>query len=318
MVTRVSIVILSYLFSHWGASASCSQSAVEAPKRPPSPRPFRNPIIRITNMVTRVRKKMLNSEPSSREHYIEQLGRLWEYTKVYPRNDKLSSHEVSIELDNDIGRGGYGMCIGGVFLGRFPVALKVLWDDKRVELNESSHGLRGSALVDHGKRRLYREVQVWKGFNHPSILRFIGLYTQGDKTYMVSPYMQNGNARVYAKKHPGMNCLRVLLQVAEGLEYLHGLSAVHGDICANNILISAFGDACIADFGLSIVEGKSHPECYSNSWHNGGHVRWKAPELLVDNDACRSTMSDMFSFGRLILEASSPLFHRSPFIILTS
>ncbi|KDQ16917.1 hypothetical protein BOTBODRAFT_186127 [Botryobasidium botryosum FD-172 SS1] len=298
MVMRASMITWSYLFSHQDASASCSRSIVEVPKRPPPPRRFKSPTACISGMVERMRKQMLESEPSSRGHWIEQLARLWERNGIYPRNSNLTSYEVSVDPGNDVGRGGYGMCVGGTFLGRFPVALKFLWD---VEGDKSNDG----ALVDHGQRRLNREIQVWEVFNHPRILRFIGLYTEGDKTYMVSPYMQNGNACEYTRNHPGVNFLRVLLQVAEGLEYLHGLNAVHGDICGNNILVSASGDAYIADFGLSLVEGKSHPEDYSSSWHNGGNARWKAPELMAESDPCRSTMSDMFSFGRLILELTT-------------
>ncbi|KDQ16918.1 hypothetical protein BOTBODRAFT_129246 [Botryobasidium botryosum FD-172 SS1] len=236
LVMRISMIILCYLFSHWGALTNFSKSNVKAKKRPLPLRLLKNPIIRISNMIARMRKRMLDSEPLLRGHYMEELARVWEHTKIYPRNDILSSFEVSIDPDNNIGRGGYGMCIGGTFLGRFPVALKLLWDPKEIESDECSNGQRSGTptVVDHGKRRLYREVEIWKDLNHTRILPFIGLYVEGDKTYMVSPYMQNGNAREYARKHPGMNCLRILLQVAEGLEYLHGLNAVHGDICASS------------------------------------------------------------------------------------
>jgi len=180
-----------------------------------------------------------------------------------------------------------------MFLGRHPVVLKRLFthgDDKRTDI------------------RLRREVNVWKNLNHPRILPFIGLHTRDDVTYMVSPRMSDDNSRTYAEKHPDAKCLKILLQAAEGLEYLHNRSVVHGDICGNNILISASGDACIADFGLSVIMEEFPANSYSSSWHNGGHIRWKAPELLHSLPVGyppRTAASDAFSFGRVIIELTT-------------
>lgn len=73
-----------------------------------------------------------------------------------------------------------------------------------------------------------------------------------------------------------------------------------------NVFISDAGEACIGDFGLShqVVEGITGN--YSTAWSNAGNPRWQAPELLAgEHDgalARRTTCSDMFAFGRVILE----------------
>ncbi|KDQ15511.1 hypothetical protein BOTBODRAFT_158388 [Botryobasidium botryosum FD-172 SS1] len=71
-----------------------------------------------------------------------------------------------------------------------------------------------------------------------------------------------------------------------------------------NILVSEFGDACIADFGLARPLVEASNCSYSTNWMHAGNPRWQAPELLMDNEEeiLRTTASDVFSFGRVIIE----------------
>ncbi|KDQ16998.1 hypothetical protein BOTBODRAFT_30376 [Botryobasidium botryosum FD-172 SS1] len=194
-----------------------------------------------------------------------------------------------------MGLGGTASCYEGMFLERHPVVLKRLDRlDARLEL------------------RFSREVAVWKQLKHPRILDLIGLHTHGNTKYMVSPLMMYGSAREYLKPHLDSNCtLKVLLQTAQGLEYLHNHEpnvVVHGDLYSKNILVSDSGDIRIADFGLSMIMEEFFPDQYSLSWHNGGNIKWKAPECLrlIDGQpAPRTTMSDIFSFGRVIVELTT-------------
>ncbi|KDQ07574.1 hypothetical protein BOTBODRAFT_139835 [Botryobasidium botryosum FD-172 SS1] len=255
--------------------------------------------IRISEMVTQMRQRM-NALPESRRHWHQlALADIYEATGIYPCDEGLFSCEI-VKGGNEAGQGGYSFCHRGTFLGRHDVVLKEL------KWYRSSKSTSRESVDD--RRRLEREVAVWKSFNHPHVLRLIGCYTHNNKTYMVAPYMPKGNARTYIRKHSDLNCPKVLLQVAQGLEHIHGVGAVHGDICGNNVLIFDSGNACIADFGLSIMAERYPAEDYSSPWQEGGGVRWKAPELLhiVNNQyPLRTTQSDMFSFGRLIYELTT-------------
>lgn len=80
-------------------------------------------------------------------------------------------------------------------------------------------------------------------------------------------------------------------------------------VSQNNILISNLGSALIADFGLSHEVAKDM-KGYSTEWYDSGNPRWKAPEILQAetlDDALRTTMSDIYSFGRVIYEVISPI-----------
>ncbi|KDQ10340.1 hypothetical protein BOTBODRAFT_115883, partial [Botryobasidium botryosum FD-172 SS1] len=161
-----------------------------------------------------------------------------------------------------------------------------------------------------------REVAVWERLDHPHILPLLGLYTHGLSTYMVSPWMDNGDALDYVQNNPQVDywawlnpMTAKLLQIAEGVGYLHTLSppVVHGDLKAVNIFISVAGDAYIGDFGLSQATSPEIEE-NSTSWNIAGHPRWQAPELLDsegDSFPPRTTESDMFALGRVAYEVNT-------------
>ena len=60
------------------------------------------------------------------------------------------------------------------------------------------------------------------------------------------------------------------------------------------------GEPCIADFGLSQVQGESL------TWPGAGSRRWMAPELVAPEpyggNGERTTASDIYAFGMTCLE----------------
>ena len=96
-----------------------------------------------------------------------------------------------------------------------------------------------------------------------------------------------------------------LCQIAQGLEYLHNEGIIHGDLHAANILVDDKGNACLTDFGLSLIAEAS---AYNyGSVHGGGAIRYQAPELIDPEEfgleSSRPTpASDIFSFACTAIE----------------
>ena len=99
-----------------------------------------------------------------------------------------------------------------------------------------------------------------------------------------------------------------LSDVAEGLNYLHLCSMIHGDINGvcdrsiprstglliseqSSILVDATGHARITDFGLAAIDSIE----YNNS------VQWIAPEI-IEGQRTHSTEADIFSFAGVAIE----------------
>ena len=115
-----------------------------------------------------------------------------------------------------------------------------------------------------------------------------------------------------------MPIIRKLLDVAEGLTYLHIKHTIHGDLKGvsassgslstvlisfyqSNILISRRGRARLTDFGFtSVVRGLNSvlvPEL------RGCTLRWAAPEI-IRGESGGAQEADTYSFGMVVIEVS--------------
>ncbi|EJD44392.1 kinase-like protein, partial [Auricularia subglabra TFB-10046 SS5] len=127
---------------------------------------------------------------------------------------------------------------------------------------------------------------------------------------IVSLYMSNGNLTEYLKTHKGCDKKKLIMQVAEAVNFLHtARNLVHGDIKCDNVLISDFGDALLADFGLStFIEKDESATGTMTAICNMNTLRFAAPELLAGSEdssgvpRSKTPESDVYAFGMLILE----------------
>ncbi|KZO99037.1 kinase-like protein [Calocera viscosa TUFC12733] len=167
-------------------------------------------------------------------------------------------------------------------------------------------------------RHLGRELTTWVRLNHENVLKLYGLcivtIQDLEGIAMVAPWMEEGDAMTYIANHGKSACPRVLLDIANGLNYLHtefGDSLVHGDLRANNVLVDGSHRAVLADFGLAGTVGRPDiPDADSKELHSItlGNDRWKAPELILPEQydltawSCFTPAVDIYAFGMVIYE----------------
>ncbi|KAJ7621330.1 kinase-like domain-containing protein [Roridomyces roridus] len=162
-----------------------------------------------------------------------------------------------------------------------------------------------------------REALIWRQLWHPNLLPFYGVYHLENRLCIVSPWMENGNILQYVNKNsPGIDRrLSWMLDVAQGVAYLHKNRIVHGDLKALNVLVTPSQRACIVDFGLaSLAESVALLFTYSSTGVRGGTARYQAPELLKAEKANHSG-SDVYAFAHVCYEI---LTGKVPFFKLTN
>ncbi|OCB89172.1 kinase-like protein [Sanghuangporus baumii] len=151
-----------------------------------------------------------------------------------------------------------------------------------------------------------REAFIWKPLEHPNVLPFLGICTDGFPSIgLVSPFMDNGNMLSYIKRKPDIDKLEIVAQICSGLGYLHTRKpeVVHGDLKCANILVDDAGRPQIADFGLAQAINIAS---VTASTRVKGTLRWQAPELVYPDiyggDGRVNTKTDMYAFGMTCLE----------------
>ncbi|EJD46556.1 kinase-like protein [Auricularia subglabra TFB-10046 SS5] len=199
-----------------------------------------------------------------------------------------------------IGRGSYGVV--------FPADMRTNGQVRKVVVKVHPHVLTTQARTD-----VQKAVAPWIDLEHPHVVPVLGVCDVGVmQVGLVTPYMENGNLLQFVIGKSLLARLRPIQQAAEGLRYLHvNAEMVHGDIKAENVLISSNESALLDGAGWSILVEKSQDTSLvdANTYRT---VVFSAPELLMARRATdtnkhpsKTRATDVYAFGMLIFHAIS-------------
>ncbi|KAG8914814.1 hypothetical protein FRC00_010647 [Tulasnella sp. 408] len=154
-------------------------------------------------------------------------------------------------------------------------------------------------VLERMNARLNQEAITWAAVgNHPNIVPLIGVIFSPILA-LILPWYSNGNLCAYLTRYPEANRLKLIHDIAKGLEHLHSCTPkiVQADIKPENVLINDRGDALITDFGMATVLGED--SWYTPSHRHGGTTQWMAPEIFLGQSDRRSRTGDVYSYGSL-------------------
>ncbi|KAH9989239.1 hypothetical protein F4779DRAFT_266024 [Xylariaceae sp. FL0662B] len=192
---------------------------------------------------------------------------------------------IEVNQDEQLGMGSNGTVVfAGKFHGRDVAVKRMLtqfWDIASQEtqlLLESDH--------------------------HPNVIRYFAMSKNDNFLYIALELCQASLSDIVEKPlmfrdlaYAGeVDMPRVLLQIAHGLAFLHDLRIVHRDLKPQNILVTMGRDGrprlLVSDFGLCKKLEGGQSSFGATTAHAAGTSGWRAPELLLDDDAREgSTMS---------------------------
>jgi serine/threonine-protein kinase len=149
--------------------------------------------------------------------------------------------------------------------------------------------------------RFRREAKNAAALNHPSIVQ---VYDQGraeDGTYyMAMEYVSGGTLKDRIKKEAPLEpneAAGIASRVAEALDVAHARGIVHRDIKPQNVLLTASGDAKVADFGIArAASSKTITETNLVL----GTSAYMSPEQVRGDRA--GPASDLYSLGVVLYE----------------
>lgn len=196
----------------------------------------------------------------------------------------------------------------GPFEGGFGEVYRVFDTDSGDEFALKS--LKGSFLSTAERLKRFRhEIDVWISIpTHPNVVRAVKAFDHGGRPYVLIEWINGGDLRTrIASLLPsrsdeivltgGARALEVMRQICEGMDHIHRLGLVHGDLKPSNVMMWAGTSPQITDFGFARATGEDARGLI------GGTRRYMAPELET-NPATIS--SDIYAAGVTFLEILEP------------
>ncbi|MEO8705166.1 MAG: serine/threonine-protein kinase [Kofleriaceae bacterium] len=173
------------------------------------------------------------------------------HSQPIERGETFVDEAETYAIENQIGAGGMGTVLAarGSRFGR-SVALKVVTADR-----------------EDLRRRFEREAQVTARLQHPAIVPVYGSGRgrNGQPFYAMKQVTGQPLDQAIAKTTTHATRIALLpnvIAVTEAIAYAHAQRVIHRDLKPANILVGAFGETVVIDWGLAkdLARGEDEPE----------------------------------------------------------
>jgi serine/threonine protein kinase len=171
-----------------------------------------------------------------------------------------------------------------------------------------------------------REINLLKRLKHKNIVQILDIATAKFSSqdcsnlstkapfsypynfFMVCEYMEHSLKGLLTRGYTFTTeeIRNIMVQILEGLIYLHSHFIMHRDIKSSNILVNAAGEVKLADFGMGTF---FDPKLLHNSSKGVVTLLYRAPELLYNQEYKEAI--DMWSLGCVLGEmlSGTPIFN---------
>ncbi|XP_057765834.1 LEAF RUST 10 DISEASE-RESISTANCE LOCUS RECEPTOR-LIKE PROTEIN KINASE-like 1.1 [Salvia miltiorrhiza] len=211
---------------------------------------------------------------------------------IFPYTE-LEAATNNFDPSRELGDGGFGTVYYGKLLDGREVAIKRLYEQncRRVE-------------------QFMNEIEILTGLRHPNLVCLYGCTSRRSRELLlVYEYVSNGTVadhlhgeRAEAAPLTWPIRMRIAIETATALAYLHKSDIIHRDVKTDNILLDENFHVKVADFGLS----RLFPYDASHiSTVPGGTPGYIDPEYHMCYQV--TDKSDVYSFGVVLVELISSM-----------
>ncbi|XP_012573528.1 CBL-interacting serine/threonine-protein kinase 24 isoform X1 [Cicer arietinum] len=146
--------------------------------------------------------------------------------------------------------------------------------------------------------QIKREISIMKIVRHPNIVRLHEVLASQNKIYIILEFVMGGE--LYDKivrqgKLSENESRRYFQQLIDAVAHCHKKSVYHRDLKPENLLLDAYGNLKVSDFGLSALTKQGDDLLYTTC----GTPNYVAPEVL-SNQGYDGAAADVWSCGVIL------------------
>lgn len=205
------------------------------------------------------------------------VARLLEDPARAPRDPPILGRYLP---ERELGRGAFGTAI----LAR--------------DLGTGRHVVLKRFHATWAEKRALAEAEALARVRHPRVVPLLSVERAGDQVFLVLEYVKGGSLQALLDASgplPPERAVRLVLDVLEGLEAIHGAGLAHGDVKPANVLLDGRGRALLADLGAAQALARMDADLTLTASPVVGSYATVAPEVL--RGGRRTAAADVYSTG---------------------
>ncbi|XP_054822185.1 serine/threonine/tyrosine-protein kinase HT1-like [Prosopis cineraria] len=238
-----------------------------------------------------------NPKRSGRRLSLGEYKRAVSWSKYLVSSGAAIKGEGEEEWSADLSQ----LFIGSKFAsGRHSKLYRGIYKQKDVAIKLISQPEEDADLAALLEKQFISEVALLFHLHHPNIITFLAACKKPPVFCIITEYMAGGSLRSYLHQQqpnsvPLNLVLKLALDIARGMQYLHSEGVLHRDLKSENLLLGE--DMCVkvADFGISCLESQ-----IGSAKGFTGTYRWMAPEMIKEKH--HSKKVDVYSFAIVLWE----------------
>jgi serine/threonine protein kinase len=160
--------------------------------------------------------------------------------------------------------------------------------------------LEDLAFQDTFRRRFELETSIAQRVTHPNVVAVLDSGVQDNIPWLTQTLIRGGSLmdRLEQGALPVDAAVKIIEEVAAGLDAVHGVGLVHRDLKPANILLREDGTACITDFGLA--RDTETDTRLTRPGQTLGSMDYMAPEQIRAEDV--GPYTDVYGLGCVLYE----------------
>jgi len=172
--------------------------------------------------------------------------------------------------------------------------------EREVAIKIIRHDAFPPSQLERILKRFEREAKSLAKLSHPNILGVMDYGEFEGAPYLVLMYLSGGTLKsLMGKPMSWREALRLLVPIAQALEYAHENKVVHRDVKPANILLTENGQPMLSDFGIAKLLEMDEGQTLTGTGVGVGTPEYMAPEQWTDKV---TEQSDIYSLGVVLYE----------------